>query len=87
MHAIDLQSPLWISSELSFGHRRVSVSGPLTVKYCWELRDALLACPPADCHSLTVDLSEVDELDAAGFAAVTSPMMCLRRRGHVISVV
>ncbi len=87
MHAVAARSDLSISSETSFGHRRVAVTGQLTVRTCWDLREELSATPAPGTHSLTVDLGKVDHLDAAGLTAVTAPVMQLRRRGLLVSVV
>lgn len=87
MCALTTRPDLSISSDTSFGHRRVAIAGQLTVRTCWELREELSATPAPGTHSLTVDLGEVAHLDAAGLAAVTAPVMQLRRRGLLVSVV
>jgi ABC-type transporter Mla MlaB component len=49
------------------------------------VREFLDAADPA--QHLVVDLSSVEELDAAGLAAVTSPVLAACRAGRAISVV
>jgi ABC-type transporter Mla MlaB component len=51
----------------------------------WAVRDFLDAADP-ELHVI-VDLSGVDELDAAGLAAVTSPVLAACRGGRAVSVI
>lgn len=50
-----------------------------------EVRDFLDAAHPA--QHVVVDLSAVEELDAAGLAAVTSPVLAACRAGRAVSVI
>lgn len=62
----------------------LAATGELTVRTCWQMRDALTSLV-AD-HQVTIDLKGIDKLDAAGLVAVTAPAMTLRRRGANVTV-
>jgi anti-anti-sigma factor len=64
------------------------VRGALNVRQAaaarMAVRELLDACEPA--RRVIVDLGGVDELDAAGLAAVTSPVLQACRGGRAVSV-
>ena len=66
----------------------LALRGVLKVRQAADARGAVCEfldrADPA--RPVTVDLSGIDELDAAGLAAVTSPVLAACRSGRVVSV-
>ena len=65
----------------------VAFSGTLDVMQAAAARSAVAESIGPRTATLTVDLSDVDRLDAAGLAGVTAPVMSARRLGIAVAVV
>jgi anti-anti-sigma factor len=83
-------APTAIAIEIDHGRSTTTLRlrGPLNVRQAAAARvavcDLLDSAEPA--QRVIVDLGGVDELDAAGLAAVTSPVLAACRTGRVVSV-
>lgn len=79
--------PVTIGIADHVGIRSVSVAGRLVVRHVGPVRERLAAAFESEHDDVVLDLSGLDDLDAAGLVALTVPLMACRRRGVRVTVV
>lgn len=79
--------PVAVDSVDRAGVRSVSVSGRLVVRHIAPVRARLATALEIEKGELVLDLSGLDDLDAAGLVSLTVPLMACRRRGVPITVI
>lgn len=79
--------PVTVETVDRAGIRSVSVSGRLVVRHIAPVRPRLAAALEVEQGELVLDLSGLDDLDAAGLVSITMPLMACRRRGVPITVI